>query len=198
MPNYPTHARWGRIGAVVMAIFVGATLYWFFETPVVSVGAAVGAAGTTFVGSIFPDVDHHNSIPRRKANRALRAIVVLGVVSLTALAFEQLVDLADTASTEYLGGEPSVPNEIVVGVGAALVALLLVGAVDPLVGIATRQHRAWTHSVPATFALTATLAVGVWVLTRSLSVPRQAGTLVVVWTFFAGILIHLGLDGEIL
>lgn len=197
MPNYPTHSRWGRIGAVVMAALVAGLLYWLFETPLVAFAGAIGAAGTTFVGAIFPDVDHHNSIPRRKANRAIRALVVLGVVSLFALNFEQLVSLTEAVSTDYLQAELPLPPEVAVGIGGTLVALLAAGTVDPLIGIATRQHRAWTHSVPITFALTAAIAVAVWLLTRGLSLHWQASSLAVVWTFYAGILIHLGLDGEI-
>ena len=39
MPNYPTHARWGRIGAVVVAIAVGSAIYALAAAPLL---AAVG------------------------------------------------------------------------------------------------------------------------------------------------------------
>lgn len=197
MPNYPTHSRWGRVGAAVVAVLVAAALYWAFETPLVAAAGAIGAAATTFVGAIFPDVDHHSSIPRRKANRALRILAILAVVSLIALNFDQLVSLAETVATEYFDAELPLPPEVTVGIGATAAALLVAGTVDPLIGVTTRRHRAWTHSVAITFALTAALAAVVWLFTRGLATSWQAATLSAVWTFYVGILIHLGLDGEI-
>lgn len=197
MPNYPTHSRWGRIGAVVAALAVGAGIFLFFETPLLAAGGAVGAAAATFVGAIFPDIDHHKSIPRRKANRALRILVALGVISVVALQFEQLVALAETTSRDFDVALP-VPPEIIVALGGAAASVVLGWLVDPLIGIATQQHRAWTHSVPIMLGITVLLAVAVWAVTRGAPIERQATALSVVSTFFFGVLIHLGLDGEIL
>ena len=197
MPNYPTHARWGRIGAVVAALLVGGAIFYAFETMVLATGAAVGAAGATFVGAIFPDIDHHKSIPRRKANRALRALVVLGVVSLVALTFEGLVSFVETASSDA-GVDLPVPPEVVVAVAGTLAAIFCAGLVDPLIGLATQSHRAWTHSVAVTFVLTGLIAGSVWVGTSDLILEQQVAAVAVVWTFFLGILVHLGLDGEII
>lgn len=197
MPNYPTHARWGRIGAVVMAIAVGSAIVSLFGAPVIAVGAALGAAAATFVGAIFPDIDHHKSIPRRKANQALRILVILGVASLVALNFEQLVSTTESLAVAFVEGDLPVPSEVAVAIGTTLGAGILAWAVDPFIGLTTRQHRGWTHSVPVTFGLTAVLSGAVWFLTRELVVHRQAAAVAVVGTFYVGILIHLGLDGEI-
>jgi hypothetical protein len=116
MPNYPTHARWGRVGAVVTALAVGGGLLVQFGSPLLAGGGALGAAAATFAGAVFPDVDHHRSIPRRKAVRMLRLLVVVGVSSLAALRLDMLVDVADTALGEWLGGS-GVPAEVVVVVG---------------------------------------------------------------------------------
>jgi hypothetical protein len=197
MPNYPTHARWGRIGAVVAALLVGAAIFSAFETVVLATGAALGAAGATFVGAVFPDIDHHKSIPRRKANRALRALVILGVVSLVALTFEGLVSTVETTSADASVDLP-VPPEVVVAVAGTLAALGCAGLVDPLIGLVTQSHRAWTHSVAVTFVLTGLIAGSVWVGTADLAVEQQAAAVAVVWAFFLGVLVHLGLDGEII
>ena len=197
MPNYPTHSRWGRIGAAVMAIAVGSAIVVLFEAPFIAVAAAVGAAAATFVGAIFPDIDHHKSIPRRKANQALRILVVLGIAALVGLTFEQLVATADSLATEFVEGELPVPPEVVVAVGAVVVAGVLAWAVDPAIGLTTQQHRGWTHNVPVTFVLTAALAGVVWFFTRELLFHRQVAAIAVIGTFYVGILIHLGLDGEI-
>lgn len=196
MPNYPTHARWGRVGAVVTALAVGGGLLVQFGSPLLAGGGALGAAAATFAGAVFPDVDHHRSIPRRKAVRMLRLLVVVGVSSLAALRLDMLVDVADTALGEWLGGS-GVPAEVVVVVGTGAVASVVVGLVEPVVDLATGKHRGWTHSTPVMFALTAAIAGAVGLLTRDLSVASRVAAVVVVGTFFLGCLIHIVLDGEL-
>ncbi len=196
MPNYPTHARWGRVGAVVTALAVGGGLLVQFESLLLAGGGALGAAAATFVGAIFPDVDHHRSIPRRKAVRALRLLVVTGIGSLAALGFDALVELVDTALVDVLGA-PGVSAEVAAGAGTAVVALFTVGLVEPTVDLVTGEHRGWTHSAPVLFVLTALLAGGVGLLTRDLSVAKRVAAVVVVGTFFLGCLIHIALDGEL-
>lgn len=211
MPNYPTHSRWGRIGAVVMALVVGGGIFAVFASPVLAVAGALGAAMTTFVGAIFPDVDHHNSIPRRKAVWALRILVWVGVVALAILAWNPLVEAVDTAVVvpgeaalaEGLDSSVDLPPGFVASVVVLLAGFVLAALVDPVLGYITGPHRGWTHSVPITFALTAALVGVVWVLTGSLVLEdglgfeRRAAAVSVVGTFFVGILVHLGLDGEI-
>ncbi len=211
MPNYPTHSRWGRIGAVVLAFVVGGALYAAFESPVLALAGAVGAGVTAFVGSIFPDIDHHKSIPRRKAVKAFQILVWLGVVALAILSWDLLVDGVNTALVgpgenllaEGIDSTADIPPEFVTSIVVLLIAVALAGLVDPAIGLVTHRHRGWTHSVPVTFALTAAIAGGVWVFTSGLvfssglAFERQVAAVSVVGTFFLGILIHLGLDGEI-
>jgi hypothetical protein len=196
MPNYPTHARWGRVGAVFAAVCVGGGLFVLFESPLLAGGGALGAAAATFAGAVFPDIDHHKSVPRQKAVRALRLLVVLGVASLAALNFELLVDVADTALTDLLD-DPGVPPEPLAGGGTALAALVAASSVDPAIGLVTFQHRGWTHSAPVMFVLTAVLAGGAGLLTGGLSTARGVAAVVVIATFFFGCLIHIVLDGEL-
>lgn len=211
MPNYPTHARWGRIGAVVMAFAVGGALFVTFDSPVLAFAGAFGAGVATFVGSLFPDIDHHKSIPRRKAVQAFQVLVGLGVVALAILSWDLLVEGVETAVvtpgeaalTGGGDGAPDFPPEFVTSVLVLLAAVGLTGLVNPAIGLVTVRHRGWTHSVPVTFVLTAVLASVVWLLTSGLvlstglAVERQITAVSVVATFFLGILIHLGLDGEI-
>lgn len=212
MPNYPTHSRWGRIGAVVMAFAIGGALFAVFESPVLSLAGAFGAGVATFVGAIFPDIDHHKSIPRRKAVKAFQILVWLGVVALAILSWDLLVDAVDTAVVgpgetalaEGIGNTAEIPPEFVTSILVLLFAVVLAGLVDPVIDLVTHRHRGWTHSVPVTFVLTAAIAGAVWLLTSDLALSsglaleRQVAAVGVVGTFFVGILIHLGLDGEII
>lgn len=195
MPNYPTHARWGRIGAAAVASAVGGGLFVLSGSPLLAGGAALGAAVATFVGSVFPDIDHHKSVPRRKAGRAIRLLVVVGIASLVALNFAGLESFAETAVTEL--GDPGVPPAALVGAATVLVALVAAGLVDPALDALTRKHRGWTHSAPVMFVVTAILAGAAGLLTGDLSPSRQVAAVVVVATFFAGCLVHIGLDGEL-
>lgn len=205
MPNYPTHARWGRIGAVVMAGAIGGAIYALFALPLLAVAGALAAGVTTFVGAIYPDVDHHTSVPRQKAVRGFQILVWLGVVSLGILNWNRLVALVDvgvvehveTASTALVDGGLTLPPEFVASAGILLTAVFFAGLVDPALGFATRRHRGWTHSVPINFLLTAVIAGGVWLLTTDLALSHRVAAVAVVATFFVGSLVHLGLDGEI-
>jgi len=184
MPNYPTHARWGQIGAAAVGVTVAAAVYASFLAPVLAFLSGIAAAATTFTGAIYPDIDHHNSIPRQKAVRAFRLLTVLGIASLAGLGWTELVATVDSTATE-LGVELPVSPEVAAGV------------IDPLLGTVTDRHRGWTHSVPVNAVLIGLLLAGVWLLTGGIGQPRQVAAVTVVGTFFLGTLIHLGLDGEI-
>jgi NhaP-type Na+/H+ or K+/H+ antiporter len=196
VPNYPTHARWGRIGAVVTALAVGGALYYLFETIPLAGAAALGAAATTFVGAIYPDIDHHNSIPRRKATRSFQALVVLGILSLAGLGWDPLLSAVESGA-QTAGVALPAPTPVVAAAVTAVVAAIAAALVDPAIGVATDRHRGWTHNPLVNSALTAAIGAAVWLVTAGLPVHRRVAAVVVVATFFVGALIHLGLDGEI-
>jgi membrane-bound metal-dependent hydrolase YbcI (DUF457 family) len=193
MPNYPTHARWGQIGAAAVGVVVAATVYGLFVAPVLAFLSGIAAAATTFTGAIYPDIDHHKSIPRKKAVRAFRLLVVLGIAALAGIGWSELV-----SAVESSGIDLPVPPEAAAGGLVALVTIGAAGLVDPVIGLVTDRHRGWTHSVPINAVLIAVLLGGIWLLTRGLGQARQITAVIVVGTFFVGTLIHLGLDGEIL
>lgn len=198
MPNYPTHARWGRRAAAVVALSLAGGIYTLFSTPFLALAAAIGAAATTFAGSIYPDVDHHTSVPRQKTTRAFRAFAIFGIVSLGILYWEPLVGFVGELPVEDLTSGSTVPPELVTSGGIAVLALASTALVDPLIGILTRRHRAWTHSVPINLVLTVISAAVVWLLVRTFDPAYQIAAVGVVFAFFLGCLVHLGLDGEIL
>lgn len=194
MPNYPTHARWGRAGALVMALGAAGFVFSTFGTLRLTAAAAIGAGIATFVGSIFPDIDHHASVPRRKATRALQILVVSGLAALAALQFETIVSVSATAIS--MAGVDA-PPEAAAGAGIALFALAVAGIVDPTLGALTRNHRGWTHNPLIMFVLTGVVCSAMWYLTTGLAVAEQVTAVTVVGTFYIGVLIHLGLDGEV-
>jgi hypothetical protein len=171
MPNYPTHARWGQIGAAAIGSAVAAAIYLLVLSPVLAFVAGIGAAATTFVGAIYPDIDHHKSIPRRKAVRAFQILVVLGIASLAGLGWVEVVETVEIASTEF-GVELPMPAEIVAVLALAGLAAIAASLINPVIGI-------------------------IWLLTHQLTFERRLTAVIVTGTFFVGTLIHLGLDGEI-
>ena len=197
MPNYPTHARWGQIGAAAMGSAVAGAVYLLLLSPVIAFVAGIGAAAATFVGAIYPDIDHHKSIPRRKAVRAFQILVLLGIASLAGLGWLEFVDAVETASVTA-GVELPVPAEIAAVLVVAALAAVAVSLVNPVIGIVTFRHRGWTHSVPINAVLMALLLGGIWLLTSGLTFERRLTAIIVTGTFFVGALIHLGLDGEII
>lgn len=194
MPNYPTHSRWGRLGAAVVGLAVAGAVYTLVGGILLAAVGALGAAVTTFVGAIYPDIDHHTSVPRQKAVRGFRVLAVLGVGGLAAANWGGLVAAAATATGAVgVSLPPALVAVPLVGTGAVVVAAL----VDPLLGLVTVRHRGWTHSVPINFVLIATLVAGAWVATGALDTPARLVAVAVTASFYFGALIHLGLDGEI-
>lgn len=177
-----------------MAIGVAGGIYHTFATVQLAAAAGIGAGAATFVGAIFPDIDHHASVPRQKATRALQIVVVVGLASLAALQFDAIVAISDTAITAAGVGTPA---EATAGAGVALLTLIAAGLVDPTIGVVTREHRGWTHNTAIMFGLTGVLCAGVWLVTTGLPVVQQTAAITVIATFYVGVLIHLGLDGEL-
>ncbi len=194
MPNYPTHARWGRAGAAVIGLAVGGAVYTFVGGVALAAVGALGAAVTTFVGSIYPDIDHHTSVPRQKAVRGFRVLGALGIAGLAAVNWDGLLAaVADAVGATGVSLPPALVAAALAGVGAVVVATL----VDPLVGLVTVKHRGWTHSVPVNFVLIVALVAGVWAATGALATPVRSVAVAVTASFYLGTLVHLGLDGEI-
>jgi hypothetical protein len=196
MPNYPTHSRWGRIGGAAMGSLIAGAIYLFSLSAILAFAAGIGAAATTFVGSIYPDIDHHTSKPRQKAVRWFQGLVVLGIASIAGLGWTEYVSALEAFSTRA-GVALPVPPEVAGAVGVVLIAVVATGLVDPVIGLVTNRHRGWTHSVPINAVLVALLLGGLWILLGGLTVERRVTALVVTGTFYVGTLIHLGLDGEI-
>ena len=190
VPGYITHARWGYLAAVVVAIAAGRGVYALAANPVLAAVAGVGAAVGTFAGAIYPDVDHHESIPRRKAVRGFQVVVFGACAGLAAANWDGLVGLAATLDT---GATTAVAAAL-----AFVGTLLAVALVDPAIGAVTGEHRGWTHSVGINLVLVAVAGAGAWLATGSLGPTARLVAVGLVGTVYLGPLVHLELDGELL
>jgi hypothetical protein len=197
MPNYPTHARWGRVGATAVGLAVGGVVYTLLGGVALAAAGALGAAVTTFVGAIYPDIDHHTSVPRQKAVGGFRVLAVLGVAGLAAANWERLLSVVASVAGVAGAAGASLPPAPVAAALVGVSAVVVVALVDPLVGLVTVKHRGWTHSVPINFVLVAALAAVAWVATGALATPARFVAVAVAASFYLGTLVHLGLDGEI-
>lgn len=198
MPNYPTHSRYGRLGAVAMLIIVTGGFYYQFEAGIPALIAGGTASMTTFVGSIYPDIDHHKSIPRRKAVRAFQVLLLVTIAGSSILLWPDLLVGAETALT-MIGTDLAIPAEGVAALSVGIVSLTSTKTVDPAIGIVTRKHRGWTHSVRINAVLIALLLVVAWAATSTTSLPltHRSIPLIGIGSFYVGTLIHLGLDDEV-
>lgn len=196
MPNYPTHSRWGRIGSVVMMVVVSAVVYYTFQTTEIAILAGVFAAVTTFVGAIYPDIDHHASIPRRKAVGAFQFLLLVIILGVVAVEWASIV-----ASVGYLtveaGIDDTVPAEMATIAIVAASTIVAVKVVDPAIDRVTDKHRGWTHSVKTNASLIFVTVGVIWLATQEYPIEQQITPIIAAVTFFIGTLIHLGLDGEI-
>lgn len=193
VPNYPTHARWGRISAAAVAVGLGAAVYTLLGAPLLALGGGAAAGVTTFVGAIYPDVDHHKSIPRRKAVRGFRILATLGVAGVAAANWEAVLALG-----ESLTASVAVPPPVAGLVLVALAAFVAAALVNPVIGLVTRQHRGWTHSPAINLLLVGALAAGVWAVTADRAPPDRLVAVGVAGSFYFGTVVHLWLDGEVL
>lgn len=139
MPGYVTHARWGRTAGTIVAALATAVTFLLTEMWLLSIVAGIATGAFTFLGALFPDVDHPDSIPRRYMVLVLRVIVVIVAIE----AYRQW--------PEYTEGYI---------VAAVVVCLLMSMLIDAL----TRKHRGWTHSVGVMFLLCGTLVGALYLL----------------------------------
>jgi hypothetical protein len=189
VPGYDTHARWGRIAAAAVAIAAASGVYALAADPVLAAVAGAGAAVGTFAGAIYPDVDHHESIPRRKAVRGFQVVVFGACAGLAAANWDGLVGLAAALDAGF-----STPVAAAIALAGTALAVALV---DPAIGAVTGEHRGWTHSMGINLVLVAVAGAGGWLATASLGQTARLVTVGLVGTFYLGTLVHLGLDGEI-
>lgn len=111
MSNYQDHLLFGSVLVLIFSYFMGPYLAYSLEAVVVS-------AALILLATIFPDIDHHNSIVHRK----MKALVILLVAAVPAVV--------------------GYPNPVAMLVGGGIAA---VGA-HYTFGMVKPKHRTVTHT----------------------------------------------------
>lgn len=184
---------------MVTLLIVTGTFYYFFEIASLALAAGVITSIMTFIGSIYPDIDHHKSIPRRRAVRVFQ-LVSAGVIIGVSVLFWSEINTGIESIIAQSNLEFRLPPMAISGVSVGVVSLIAIRCIDPAIGILTDKHRGWTHNPLVNAGVVGTLLAGGWVATGSIAISTtQRGILILAGVcFYFGSLIHLGLDGELI
>lgn len=194
MPNYQTHSRVGQLVALIGGAAVGfGTWEYLNADPMMAVILGAGTSVVLFMGSIFPDVDHPQSIPFRRTVTLLRVGVVGGAVGLFVWRDALLATAQEMVASALPAGVPPLyATGGLILAGAVAVALMVPSVLDAVTG----EHRTWTHSltVMGVFAAVGGAALYFTLPTVGFGngrLPLAAGLPAV---FFIGVTVHVALD----
>jgi membrane-bound metal-dependent hydrolase YbcI (DUF457 family) len=175
---------WGGIAAILSFAIVVSNGYGIQHGT--KVAGLIGAMG--FVMTIFPDVDHPESKPRRYL---VAAGSLVGIVGLAYVWSVGRVDLANFLANIL----PSIPSGdsamSLVLWGLVILAIALPWAIDRSVDTLTISHRNWTHSPVAIFLATLLIVAILWKYSL-VNQPKVAMALGLMGG--GGIAVHIGRD----
>lgn len=184
MPNYETHLAAGT----ALGFLIGSIVYGMFEPVLpfdIAFMAAVVAFEATCIGSILPDIDLHNSKPRKLLNGAL--ILGSGGAAYAHIYFKVAPELPDPDAAHVLG------------VAAAFFAILVTGPIVPrVVQALSPSHREVLHNPGPYLAVFLAPGVGLWY--QQATIPSVDPAMEIVFiapaliALFFGVLTHLFLD----
>lgn len=188
MSGFDRHSRdailWGGVACTLAFALLLSNGHGLEHASKVAVGVGVAGAALT----VFPDVDHQDSKPRRY-------LVALGsAAGIVGLAYVWSVGKADVAG--YLGGVLQMFSIEISPMPLVLLTLLLLAislpwALDRSIDTLTVNHRNWTHSPLAGFLAASLIVAALW----KYSLVEQAK---VAWALgflgAGGIAVHIGRD----
>jgi len=132
MPNYETHLGFGS----VFGVYAGAMYWKIFEVIIVPpyvIAGALFVAGAFALGSVLPDIDLHNSKPRKLLN----FYTVIGLGGLAAY----------LTATNLSGNGVEATNRWAAAAAIAVFVIILAAAiVPPVVQAVMPSHRGIVHS----------------------------------------------------
>lgn len=196
VPGHETHSRWGKVVAVVgvvVSIVLIIELLHLGVREATAFGLGLGAA--TLVGASLPDVDHKDSIPRRKLGKTGLYLAPLAVVGLLIMD-DPVRDVVVLNAASILVDETPLSSETVaqVVIASVLVTTVLLGFLHLLDRM---KHRGVLHSPVTAFVaggLLVYLGIGYFDLDGSIAEMAVIGAGV---GLAVGYLTHLWLDDEI-
>jgi hypothetical protein len=196
VPNHETHSRWGKIvavaGVAVSIILMIELLHLGFRK-VIPFGLSFGAA--TLVGASLPDIDHKDSIPRRKLGRLglyLAPVAVVGLVLVDNPVRDTVV--VDAASMVADAVSPVSTSLAEIAVAGILVGGVLFGFLRLLDRL---KHRGILHSPVVAFVAG---GVFVYLSTTHFGLDGELARMAVLGGgagLVVGYLTHLWLDEEL-
>jgi hypothetical protein len=190
MSGFQTHLRVGIKLHIVTTALTGVAYVASLvgEVTLLTVAACLPA---TVAGALFPDVDHHSSIPTRLFHRYGPWVAATVVAVLAVANARTLVALAAIPrpglDPGYLAGIASAGASLAVFVGIRRMIL----AIQP-------SHRGPTHRLPVALAVSSLLGAGGSFIAMELGAPWSVARVVAgatATTFLLGVLSHLWKDG---
>lgn len=186
MPDYHTHRNSGLergLPVGLLSFFASAIL---FESLLFAAFAGIGAVFLTVLGAIFPDIDHHSSIPFRRLKVLTAAVFTFGAAWMYFEAVSYFIETSTsnvaTSITGYQLGMSIVLVPLAGGLGVAVVETL------------RPTHRGVTHTKVAGLAVGASIGLVLLHLWDS-SIQGQFLAVAACSAFYVGTYNHLSLDG---
>ena len=182
MGNFEEHIEFAKPSAILIALLAAMVSIPFTESILLALFLGLVAYVAVFIGTSFPDIDHHSSKPHRWFKMIVAvtgAIICLG----------------------YLGPELQISTREVPWLwllGLFATTILVVKWAPVLVRALKPVHRGITHTLSLGAVLCLSIAGGIWYVGRSFDIVHSdlLGLIVLVGVF-VGIYKHLELDDEL-
>jgi hypothetical protein len=188
--NFAGHSLLGLLAGAIAALSVAAVAPRTLSTLSIPLLVPAAVLVLVYLGSVYPDVDLHGSIPRRRLLPYLRA----GAVGTVAFVGYYVWDAYVAVGRGLLALVETSPGAVVAG-GTGLLALAVVAvlAVEPVLDVLTGSHRTWTHSVAIHALGAGILSLAIWLVAPVGGDDRLvlAG---LPFAFLLGIAVHLLAD----
>lgn len=157
--NFAGHSLLGLLAGAVAALAVATLAPRTLSTLSIPLLVPATVLVLVYLGSVYPDVDLHDSIPRRRVLPYLQAAAV-GTVAFGGFYVWDayvalgagLLALLDVSTGSIVDG----------AVGLLVLGVVAVLAFEPVLDILTGAHRTWTHSVAIHAIAAVVLSLAVW------------------------------------
>jgi membrane-bound metal-dependent hydrolase YbcI (DUF457 family) len=184
--NFAGHSLLGLLAGALAALFVASFAPRTLSTLSLPLLVPATVLVLVYLGSVYPDVDLHDSIPRRRVLPSLRAAAVGAVAFAGFYVWDAYVALG----TGLLGLVGAASGPVVAGgLGFLVLGAVVVLAVEPVLDVLTGAHRTWTHSVALHAVAAVLVSLAVW-----LFVPVAATDRLVLaglpFAFVLGVAVH--------